>query len=121
VPLDAPGGDDPVRVDSLLDRVADRLGGPRTDVVAAIFGHWNELVGESVAARSRPVSLRDGRLLVIAEDGAWATQLRFLTADLIGRISEKVGPGTVSEITIRVDRDQGGGGPARPPRRNAPG
>lgn len=104
VPLTRPGGDDPVRVDALLDGVTDRFGAPRTDVVAAVFGRWPELVGATVAAHTRPVSLRDRRLLVVADDGAWATQLRFLGDDLIARIHDQVGRDEVREVVVKVDR-----------------
>lgn len=104
MPIRREGGDDPVRVDALLDGVTDRIGGPRTDVVSAVFGRWSDLVGATVAAHSRPVSLRGGRLLVIADDGAWATQLRFLTGDLIARIHDQVGREEVHEVVVKVDR-----------------
>jgi hypothetical protein len=33
---------------------------------------------------------------------AWATQLRFLSAEMLARLSELAGPGAVTAIDIRV-------------------
>ena len=95
---------DPRRVRSLLDTVTGRFGAPRSDVLTAIFAHWGELVGETVAAHARPDSLSHGRLVVSVESPAWATQLRFLAGDLLARVAHETGSDDVREVVIRVRR-----------------
>lgn len=97
-----PSEQEPRRISEALDRVTRRLGGPPTDVLAAIFGHWQQLVGPDIAAHARPVSLRRGRLVLLVDHPAWAGQLRFMTGDLMARIAEATGSGEVQEIHIRV-------------------
>jgi predicted nucleic acid-binding Zn ribbon protein len=85
-----------------LDRVAASLGVPEAAVLPAVFGGWEGLVGVRVAAHARPRSLRDGVLLIAVDEPAWATQLRFLEADLLGRLDDRLGPGRVTRIEVRV-------------------
>ncbi len=85
-----------------LDRVMRHLGTPTLATVRSVFDRWPELVGEHLAARAHPISLRDGVLSVGVDDPAWATQLRFMEADLVVRIAAELGPDEVTSIQIRV-------------------
>ena len=85
-----------------LDRVASSLGVSRASTLTGVFASWPELVGEAVAQHAHPRSLRDGVLVVAVDEPAWATQLRWLEADLITRLTEALGPGEVDRIEVRV-------------------
>lgn len=85
-----------------LDRVMRHLGSPTVETVTSVFDRWPDLVGEQVASRARPVSLRDGTLLVSVEDPAWATQLRFLEAHVVQGIAAEFGPHEVVRLEVRV-------------------
>ena len=98
----ASGGPRPVR-DS-LDGLARRLGAPQAAAVSAVFSGWEEAVGPAVAAHCRPLSLREGVLTVSVEQAAWATQLRYLGADIVRRLGEVAGEGLVTRLEIRVRR-----------------
>lgn len=106
-PLD-PGDAEPRRVSESLDRITRRLGGPASSVFASLFAGWEELVGPDIAAHSRPVSLRRGVLVLMVDHPAWATQLRFMTSELLVRICEAVGTSDVAEIQVRVAGAEGG-------------
>jgi len=85
-----------------LDRVTRSIGVPLSAVLAPVFSRWEGIVGAEIAAHTRPRSLRDGVLVVVVDQPAWASQLRFLTADLLRRLELAVGPGQVREIQLRV-------------------
>ena len=93
---------DPRPVGASLDRVAAAWGVPRASTLSSVFAAWPELVGETVAANAEPRSLKGGRLVVAVEQPAWATQLRWLEADLLRRLAEVLGPGEVTAIDVRV-------------------
>jgi predicted nucleic acid-binding Zn ribbon protein len=95
--------DEPRPLSSSLDRVLRSLKAPDTRATGAVFGRWEEIVGARVAAHARPVKLEDGRLVVEVDDPAWATQLRFLEADLVTRLSEAGGL-AVTSVDVRVAR-----------------
>lgn len=101
-PLPSPVDDEPRRVGASLDRLVRHLGGSSTSALQQVFGAWPALVGEQVAAHSRPVRLRDGTLSLLVDQSAWATQLRLLEADLLVRLSERLGAGVVTAIRVRV-------------------
>ena len=88
--------------------MARRLGAPKASVMTAVFAHWEEIVGPSVGAHVRPLSLR-GRVLVVATDQpAWASQLRFLVPDLLRRLAAITGDEAIEQVDIS-------GGPGRIP------
>jgi len=89
-----------------LDRFMRHLGSPAVETVTSVFDRWSDLVGEQVAARARPVSLRDGVLVVAVEDPAWATQIRFLEAQVLAGIAAEFGPDEVVRIEVRVRPDR---------------
>jgi len=97
--------DDPRRLGESLDRVAGSLGLPPSGVLARLTQRWPEVVGEAVAANTTPRSLREGVLVLAVEDPVWATQLRWLEADLLARVAEAAGPGVVERIALRVRRE----------------
>ena len=74
----------------------DRLRGSR------VFDRWADIVGEALAARCEPVRVAGGTLVVRAESQVWATQLHYLTPDLLRSAAEVLGPGTVREIRVVV-------------------
>ena len=91
---------DPQPFGRLVSRVAlDRGWSPRlTD--ATVLGRWPQLVGSEIADHCTPVSLRDGELVLQAESTAWATQLRTLQRQLLGRLTAAVGRDVVKRIRV---------------------
>ena len=109
-----PGADD--RDPQPLGRVASRLSAQRGWVPnlanGSVFGRWAELVGAEVAEHATPTALRDGELTVQADSTAWATQLRLLQRQLLGRIAAGLGDGVVKGMRIH--------GPSAPSWRRGP-
>ncbi|HYZ08134.1 MAG TPA: DciA family protein [Pseudonocardiaceae bacterium] len=103
-----PGTDD--RDPQPLGRLASRLvtdrGWGEQVAGGAVFGRWAQLVGEEIAEHATPVALRDGELTVQGSSTAWATQLRLLQRQLLGRIAAGVGRGVVTRLRVQ--------GPATP-------
>ena len=99
-----PGEDaGPRAVRDSLDGFAKRLGVSEAGPLAAVFAHWQDIVGESVAAHARPLSLVRGALVVAVDQPGWATQLRYLAPRLVERIAEVAGPGLVERLEVRVE------------------
>jgi predicted nucleic acid-binding Zn ribbon protein len=71
--------------------------------MGGVFGRWNEIVGDVVAAHVQPVKLDGTRLVVEVDEPAWATQLKFLETDLRARLQATIGA-TVEHFDIRVKR-----------------
>jgi predicted nucleic acid-binding Zn ribbon protein len=78
------------------------MGAPKARLLAAVFAHWEQLVGPEIAAHAEPRSLRAGVLLLAVDQSGWATQLRYLAPDLLGRLRLATGTTEITEIQIRV-------------------
>jgi predicted nucleic acid-binding Zn ribbon protein len=99
---------EPVPLGAALDRVMRRLRGPRTVHVTTVFDGWPDLVGAGIAAHARPVALRDGELVVEADDPTWASQLRWLEAELLARLHAELGAEAPTRVVVRVAGPAGG-------------
>jgi predicted nucleic acid-binding Zn ribbon protein len=69
--------------------------------VAAVFGRWAEIVGPQVAAHTKAEAFEDGELVVTADSPAWATQMRLLAPQVLKRLSQELGAGTVRHLRVR--------------------
>lgn len=114
----APGGsgaagpaDDPAPTGVPRPPLPERIGDAAAELVdardwsrrlegARIHALWARIAGPTVAAHVQPVRLLGGVLVLRADSGAWATQVRYLTGDLAERVNAELGEGTVSRITV---------------------
>ena len=91
---------DPQPFAAVLAKLVKARGWQKPAAEARIFAMWPQIVGEDLAAHSRPVKLEEGELTVEAESTAWATQLRLLTTKLLTRIAGEVGNGVVRKLHV---------------------
>jgi predicted nucleic acid-binding Zn ribbon protein len=94
----------PRKLGEALDRVSRGLGLPPAAATARLVQAWPDVVGEAVAAHTRPRWVRDGILSLVVDDPVWAAQLRWLEGDLLARVAEVTGPDVVERITLHVRR-----------------
>ncbi len=72
----------PARLGDVLRAALDRLPIASRLADAALWVHWDAVVGPTVARHARPQRLRRG-VLVVAVDGAeWMQELQFLKHEL---------------------------------------
>ncbi len=103
--------DEPIPLGDSLQSVVRGLrpptssGAPTVPATAlgAVFGRWEEAVGAAVAAHVQPVKLDGTTLVVLVDDPAWATQLKFLEGTLRERLLEAAGA-RIERIEVRVGR-----------------
>jgi predicted nucleic acid-binding Zn ribbon protein len=101
--------DEPQALGPMIDRLLGHLGAPPARVVTRLEEVWPEVAGPGLAACSHPVELRDGVLVVSCAEPAWATQLRWMEADLCRRLSERLDQVAITAIRVR-HREGGIGG-----------
>ncbi len=63
---------------------------------------WTEAVGEAIAAHAHPERLEAGRLTVVVDDPAWATELRYHSSRILAALNADSGAATISELHLRV-------------------
>lgn len=69
---------------------------------AELQARWVEIVGADLARRCEPVRFAGGTLVVRAENQTWATQLRYMTREIVARAESVLGGGSVREVRITV-------------------
>ena len=104
-----PRRDDPQPLISAIGGLLDAHGWQQRAAMGSVFGRWAEIVGQDVAAHTRPDSFADGELAVTADSTAWATQVRLLAPVLVRRLNDELGDGSVRRVKVR--------GPAPPRQR----
>jgi predicted nucleic acid-binding Zn ribbon protein len=104
-----PRRDDPQPLLSAIGGLLDTRGWQRQAAMGSVFGRWAEIVGQDLAAHTRPDTFADGELSVTADSTAWATQVRLLASVLVRRLNDELGDGSVRRVKVR--------GPAPPRQR----
>jgi len=95
-------GPGPQPVGKVLDAVMRGLDAPEGSGVHLVFDRWAEVVGDGLAARTRPLKIEGSRLVLAVDEPAIATHVRFLQAELLARLEQLLGPGRVTALDLRV-------------------
>ncbi|WP_405881096.1 DciA family protein [Streptomyces sp. NBC_01136] len=109
-------GRDPMALGAAINRLLTERGWETPAAVGGVMGRWPQIVGDDLAKHCVPVRYDDDpaeRVLTVQCDStAWATQLRLLAPQLVARLNQDLGHGTVRLIKVQ--------GPGGPPRRFGP-
>jgi len=87
----------PRRLGDALERVL-----PGSTALATLTATWSTVVGEALAAHTRPTKIAGGTLVIAVDDPAWAAQLKWLEQDLVSRCTDALGPGVVTSTRTVV-------------------
>lgn len=105
LPTDSEGGPRPLA--DGLDQVLAGIGAPSADALSTILERWADLVGPEAARALTPIAVEHGRIVAVSVSAAWASQARWLEADLVSRAAQLVGEGVVNGLHVRVDSHLG--------------
>jgi hypothetical protein len=89
-------------VSSVLSGLAKGLGLEAKLLEVQLSRHWPEIVGEQMAAHTRPDTIRFKKLYLLVENSVWLQQLTFLKPQLIEKINAAAGRALVADIVMRV-------------------
>ena len=104
----------PMALGAAINRLLNERGWETPAAVGGVMGRWPQIVGEDLANHCVPEKYdEDERVLIVRCDStAWATNLRLLAPQLVARLNEDLGHGTVKLLKVN--------GPGGPPRRYGP-
>ena len=94
--------DEPIRLESALERVLGSLDVPPADLLSTVFQRREEVVGPDVARHCRPAAIEEDRLVVLASDSTWASELQWLASEVLARINELSATARLQSLTVRV-------------------
>jgi predicted nucleic acid-binding Zn ribbon protein len=95
-----PDDRDPQALGAMVGRLVDDQGWETELRVHGVFSRWGSVVGAEVAAHVTPESYADGRLVVRTDSTAWATEMKLLAGNLVHRLNQDLGDGTVEVIDV---------------------
>jgi hypothetical protein len=67
---------------------------------------WPDIVGDVTAAKTRPLYVNRGTLVVHVASSAWAHQLSLLKPRLLALIEQRVGPGVIRDLRMKTGQDR---------------
>lgn len=107
-------GRDPMPLGPAINRLITERGWETPAAVGGVMGRWPQIVGDDLARRCVPERYdEDERVLHVRCDStAWATNVRLLAPQLVARLNEDLGHGTVRLLKVH--------GPAGSPHRYGP-
>jgi predicted nucleic acid-binding Zn ribbon protein len=98
-PRDDPG---PASLQSLVVPTLSRLGLKGRARQVQVLVAWPAVVGEPVAAETRPTTLARGRLTVETSSPALSHQLRLQAQIIIDALNQRLGEAVVTELHFRL-------------------
>ena len=96
-----PRRDDPQPLNAAVGGLLSARGWRQRVAVGAVFGDWPLIVGPQLAIHTKPEGFDNGELTVTADSDAWAAQVRLMAPQIIKRLAEELGHGTVTRIRVR--------------------
>lgn len=75
---------------------------------------WDQLVGEQIAARARPLKLRQGVLEVQVDHPVWMQQLQMLKPQILKKLAAQAPEAGITDIFLRQSRGPVPGRPKKP-------
>jgi predicted nucleic acid-binding Zn ribbon protein len=67
---------------------------------------WEQVVGPQLANQTAPVRLQGGVLVLAASSPLWAAEVRQHSRVITDRVNERMGAGTVRQVTVSVRREK---------------
>jgi len=107
-----PDDRDPQPLAQAVDRLIADRGWQTQAAVSGVMARWGSVVGADVAAHCVPETYDETVLTVRADSTAWATQVRLLAGQLVQRLNDECGAGSVTRVMVL--------GPGRPSWRKGP-
>ncbi len=63
-----------------------------------VFSKWGDIVGTRVAAHTRPMRLTRNILYIEVDDHLWLAQLKYMKADILGKLEKSTKPGLFKDL-----------------------
>jgi hypothetical protein len=82
-----------------------------------VLGRWAGIVGPVIARHAQPVSVRGKKLTVVVDSSAWMQELSLRKPEIIEKVNQGLGKGSVESVTLRLGEVAQAGAPPqeRPP------
>ena len=96
---------EPTSVGAVVGGLLGERAFARGIMVGRLARAWPGVVGERLAAETRPSRLEAGTLIVQAASGPWGSQATFLAEEIRRRANETLGQAAVKRVQVVVAPD----------------
>ena len=97
-------GKDLKHISEILSAALSKHRPAQDTAMTQIWDIWDEAVGKDIALNAKPGAFKDGILMVNVSSSAWMHQLRFLEADIIQNINQRLGRAMVQTIRFKIGK-----------------
>ncbi|AZA10345.1 DciA family protein [Corynebacterium gerontici] len=87
-------------IGQVIQREVRKRGWQKELASALVLNHWEELVGEQVAAHTKVEMVKDRKLFLSCDSTVWASNLRLMQRQILQKIHAEVGPDIITELRI---------------------
>lgn len=72
------------------------------NAMTRIKGAWENVVGERIFAHCRPMSLKNGTLIVHVSSSTWLHHLGYLKKEILPKVNQAAGNRIVRDLRFRI-------------------
>jgi hypothetical protein len=90
------------RLREALDELLDDLESAPVAATTSLIDRWPQVVGRELAAHSEPLGVRQGVLLVGADDPAYGSRLQWEEREVVARLAAVLGEGVVDRVQVKI-------------------
>jgi hypothetical protein len=72
-------------------------------IESVVCALWNDVVGEALARRTRPIRLQGTTLIVSVPSPVWQRELQPMRAEMVRKLEQRLGPGMVRQLEFKSD------------------
>lgn len=95
-----------IRVGDLLAGALKELGLEGKLEEGRLREQWPRIVGEAIAQRSRPATVRGVTLIIEVENNVWMNEIQFQRSEIIRKINEEFPTLKIEDIRLRLERER---------------
>ena len=82
----------------LLSEICQRWGIEKKVKENTALSQWNQIVGEKISEKAKPIGIERGKLFVQVESSSWRNELNFIKNDIKERINRSLGSQVIQDI-----------------------
>ncbi|MFH1245000.1 MAG: DUF721 domain-containing protein [Candidatus Omnitrophota bacterium] len=94
----------PEAIGNLLQGIVENISQVKKNDINTIAEEWKNITGKEMFAHTKPVSFKQGNLLVNVDESAWLYQVSFMKQDLLSALEKKLGLNKVKNIHFRIGK-----------------
>ncbi len=92
----------PEPIEGVIKAVIEKLGREARPTAEDINSIWRAAAGEKAAEHSKPVSMRNKRIIVNVDGSSWLYELTLKKVFLLKELKKKLGEEKIKELQFRI-------------------